>query len=153
VILYRRITCPDDSTWYANAVILDLRTGDAFALRLPVCRNAALANAKDSAGDRPPTARTAGALAVVGTEAVVGGVVDARGQPTHFKFEYGPTRSYGMNADLSEEVVTGSGHIKVEGVLDGLKPRTTYHYRIVAINGSGSVHGDDRIFTTTRRKS
>ncbi|HWH21551.1 MAG TPA: hypothetical protein VN671_13525, partial [Solirubrobacterales bacterium] len=100
-----------------------------------------------------PGARTAPAIGVAGTEAVVGGVIDAHGQPTRFKFQYGLTRTYGVTTEAGEEVVTGHTRIRVAEALAGLRPRTTYHYRIVAFNRFGSALGEDRTFTTTRKRS
>ena len=33
--------------------------------------------------------------------------------------------------------------------LDALEPATTYHYRLVALNGGGVGYGDDRTFATS----
>jgi hypothetical protein len=120
-----------------------------YALRLPTCDRA---SPLTGANGLPPKVRTTAAIGVAGTEAVVRGVIDARDQPTRFKFEYGPTRSYGMTTEASEEVLTGHVNTAVAEALAGLNPRTIYHYRIVAFNRSGSVRGKDRTFTTTRRR-
>ena len=42
-----------------------------------------------------------------------------------------------------------AGVKSVQYVLEGLEPGTTYHYRIVAANYSGSTVGNDQVFTTT----
>jgi hypothetical protein len=36
----------------------------------------------------------------------------------------------------------------VSYALNGLKPNTTVHYRVVAANGAGTTRGYDRTFTT-----
>jgi hypothetical protein len=83
---------------------------------------------------------------------VLTGVINARDQTTHFKFQYGLTESYGMEADaeLNEELVTGRRNNKVAEGLCCLRPRTTYHFRIVAFNRHGVARGHDRTFTTLR---
>jgi len=50
-----------------------------------------------------------------------------------------------------EEVVVGNRKLEVEAAIDRLKPRTTYHFRIVATNRLGKVYGKDETFTTKRR--
>ena len=106
----------------------------------------------DAIRTRPPIprVRTTEAIGVHGYEAVVTGVINPRGQVTHYKFQYGRTRSYGKITDVSEEVVTGHEDRKVAAALFRLTPKTTYHFRIIAFNRRGSVHGQDRTFTTTR---
>ncbi|HEX5851722.1 MAG TPA: fibronectin type III domain-containing protein [Solirubrobacteraceae bacterium] len=78
--------------------------------------------------------------------------VDPKGSETIFRFEYGPTVSYGSES-LEGSTGAASGPSMVEFNLQSLTPNTTYHYRLVAHNsaggGSGStVDGPDRTFTT-----
>jgi len=111
-----------------------IRSSDAIRTRLPI-----------------PRVRTTEAIGVHGSEAVVTGVINPRGQVTHYRFQYGRTKSYGMVTDVSEEVVTGHEERKVADALFYLTPKTTYHFRIIAFNRRGPVHGQDRTFTTTRK--
>lgn len=99
-----------------------------------------------------PMAWTTHALGVEGSEAVVAGFINPRGQRTIFWFQYGLTKSYGSMApeDAFEEEFFGHQSREVEEGLDCLQPKTTYHFRIVARNRSGKTFGGDRTFTTTR---
>lgn len=95
-----------------------------------------------------PWGYTGGASNVTGTEAQLtasvypGGVLNAK-----YRFEYGPTTSYGSN---SGEGSAGSaeGYAAVMSSIGGLTPGQTYHYRVVAYNSEGSSYGEDKTFTT-----
>jgi hypothetical protein len=115
--------------------------------------SAAHSGMKNPYGLPLPKVRTTAAIGVAGTEAVVGGVINADDQPTHFRFQYGLTTSYGMTTEVNEEVVTGHFNTNVAEALSGLRPRSTYHYRIIGLNRFGSVHGNDRTFRTTGKHS
>jgi len=57
------------------------------------------------------------------------------------------------NADLyiddARILAAGTGATQaVSAAVTGLRPDTTYHVRVVAINGSGTSHGEDRTFRT-----
>ncbi len=63
-----------------------------------------------------------------------------------YSIEYGETTSYGKTT--TEKEIAGESEILVEEVLAGLKPATTYHYRVVLKNSSGTYFGPDEHFTT-----
>jgi DNA-binding beta-propeller fold protein YncE len=72
--------------------------------------------------------------------------VNPRGLATTYYFEWGETTAYGNITPATEDGDAGDG---IRGILvleeiSGLQPDTTYHYRVVAENGAGSVVGDDR---------
>ena len=71
------------------------------------------------------------------------------GTGTHYHFEWGPTETYG--AETAETLVSpGPGSSEaLSADLTGLSPYSTYHFRVVATNGTGTSYGGDRIFTTT----
>ena len=99
-----------------------------------------------------PAVRTGGASAVGAGAATVGGTINAsNGGGTTYRFEYGTSAGYGhTTSSLPNDggAITGSFDLPVSAILEGLKPNTTYHYRIAATNGRGQSHGRDRIFTT-----
>jgi hypothetical protein len=69
------------------------------------------------------------------------------------RFEYGPTTAYGSSLPCDPEAsALGEGttdeEVSAEVELEGLNPDTTYHYRLVASNLSGTSKGEDRTFTT-----
>jgi hypothetical protein len=65
-------------------------------------------------------------------------------------FQYGPTTSYGLSIPVPPGVDIGSGETDESVVqqAQGLAPSSTYHYRVVAIQGSEVFDGPDHTFTT-----
>lgn len=97
----------------------------------------------------PPEVSTGGATAISEEDATLAGTVNARRTDTHFWFEYGETTGYGKVAAPSNNgVAAAEGSQPVEAVVSGLRPNSTYHYRLVAASEGGTVHGADRTFAT-----
>ena len=95
-----------------------------------------------------PGAQTGPVSSVGLTSAGVTGTVTAYATPTTYYFNYGTTRRYGARtrawtADWSNAAAG------VEGTLSGLRPATTYHYRLVAASGAGTTYGADRTLITS----
>jgi phosphodiesterase/alkaline phosphatase D-like protein len=100
-----------------------------------------------SAAAAAPAATTGPATAVGSTTATVTGTVDPGGQSTTWYVEYGTSTSYGSKTD-SASAGTGTSAVSVSSDLTSLTPGATYHYRVVATNGSGTSRGSDAVFTT-----
>jgi hypothetical protein len=84
-------------------------------------------------------------------KATLHGKLDPDGIPTTFYFEYGKSTSYGQVSPAPPGIAVSDsspGVKSVEYVLEGLEPGTTYHYRIVAANETGTSIGGDQVFTT-----
>jgi len=75
------------------------------------------------------------------------GTVNPGGAATDWWFEYGTSTSYGSKT-ATTTTGSGSSNIAVNASLTGLSVATTYHYRLVAKNGSGTSNGADGVFTT-----
>jgi hypothetical protein len=95
-----------------------------------------------------PTASTGTAGSVTATSASLGGSVNPDGLPTTYKFEYGPTTKYGASTPATS-AGSGASQQAVSATVAGLKAATTYHFRVVATNSSGTVYGADQVFNTT----
>jgi hypothetical protein len=95
-----------------------------------------------------PTVSTGGA-AVSPTTATFTGTVDPNGLSTTYWFEYGTTSSLGAQTPTSRAGAGTSSVTAATGVA-GLAPDTTYHYRIVARNRSGTTRGARRTVRTQR---
>ena len=98
---------------------------------------------------QPPAAGTGNATSVTATSATLTGSVNPRGQPTTYSFQYGPTTAYGAHT-AQGNAGNGTGNVSASGTVGSLSPSTTYHYRILAANASGTTFGADRTFTTAR---
>lgn len=111
---------------------LILATLLALAL-LPVAAAAAL----------DPAVTTGAAQSLTATTATLTGTVDPNGTARSYRFEYGTTTAYGTQ---TPEAMTGGGDDPeaVQAAVMGLKPATTYHFRLVA----GDVEGLDGAFKT-----
>lgn len=99
-------------------------------------------------GPAAPLVSTGSASAVSETGATLNGTVNPSEQATAYFFEYGPTTAYG---EKTTEAAAGSGSSSVpeSATVSGLSPSTTYHFRLVAKNPTGTSRGIDRTFKTT----
>jgi hypothetical protein len=99
----------------------------------------------------PPDGATEQAQDITPSHAVLTGTLNAHHAPTTFFFEYGPTTAYGASIPAGQDADGGSSPdtIAVTQALYDLTPGTTYHYRVVAHNLAGTIHGADQTFTTT----
>jgi hypothetical protein len=98
-----------------------------------------------------PTVKTLPGFALTGgTQALMGGMVNSQGEATTYWIEYGLTETYGASMPSTEDAVAPAGETAqlASKVVGGLQPSTTYHYRIVATNPSGTVEGADQTVTT-----
>jgi hypothetical protein len=96
-----------------------------------------------------PAVTTGNATAITPTSATLNGTVNPEGQATTYMFEYGTTTSYG-NQTATTSVGSGSAGVKIVAPLTSLAPNTTYHYRLVATNASGTALGSDVSFKTPK---
>ena len=94
------------------------------------------------------TVTTTAATGISSSAATLHGTVNANNANTAVTFEYGVDTSYGSIVTANQNPVTGSTDIAVTGMLSGLAPNTTYHYRVVGTNLAGTAAGNDLTFTT-----
>jgi hypothetical protein len=83
------------------------------------------------------------------SSAVFLGIVDPHGEVTNYYFQYGKTSGYGAQTPLAP-AGNGPSWIKVSQPVNGLEPATTYHFRFVATNPSGTTTSPDHTFTTPK---
>jgi hypothetical protein len=95
-----------------------------------------------------PSATTGSPTAVAATTATLNGTVDPNGSSTTYRFEYGPTSSYGTQTTATD-AGSGSSAVDASADLTGLTPGATYHFRVVATNDGGTTFGDDQTLTTS----
>jgi hypothetical protein len=94
----------------------------------------------------PPVGITNPATLIASFSATLNGSVDPHGQITMVHFEYGATIGYGLTTAIQSK--SGNTYQNVSANISGLTAGTTYHFRFVATNSSGTRYGSDRTFTT-----
>jgi hypothetical protein len=82
--------------------------------------------------------------------AVLEAKIDPSGYTSSYRFEWGPTTAYGHVVPAEFEPSIGAGHEAslVTANLTGLTAGSTYHYRVLARNASGSTASADQILET-----
>jgi hypothetical protein len=74
--------------------------------------------------------------------------IDPDGVSSEYRFEYGTSESYGSSTPVAG-IPAGTGVVAVQAqVSDTLQPETTYHFRVVVSNATGTVDGQDATFIT-----
>jgi hypothetical protein len=94
-----------------------------------------------------PSAITGPVTSIGPSSATATGKVNPNGLATTWYVEYGTSTGYGSKTSTLS-AGSGTTNVDVTAPLGGLAPGTSYHYRVVAANSSGTAHGADGIFTT-----
>jgi sugar lactone lactonase YvrE len=95
----------------------------------------------------PPLVETSAASAVAETAATLNGALDPQGAPTSYYFQYGTSAAYGSST-ATTSAGSGNTHLSPATPLTGLKARTTYHDRLVAVSAGKTYYGHDSVFRT-----
>ncbi len=95
-----------------------------------------------------PTVSGESASAASETGATLSAAVNPAGQATTYAFEYGTSEHYSVQTAV-QSAGAGTSPTTVSIVLSGLRPGTTYHYRVLATNAGGTTAGSDATFKTT----
>jgi hypothetical protein len=142
-----------DSTFHqASQTITGLEPGTTYYYRI-----VATGPGGPYEGEEPQTFTT------VPISPTIGGVSVSEQSPTTAKvsaevqpgfgatvvfFEYGLSSSYGASTIPGAPLAADNDPHQVSAVLEGLKPESTYHYKVYAINFGGSTTTSDLTFTT-----
>lgn len=95
-----------------------------------------------------PSASTGAASGTSATAATLNATVNPRNQPTTYRFEYGLTTAYGSTTASQPVTPADNASHAVSFTVTGLTVGSTYHYRVIATNGTGSTAGVDRTLST-----
>ena len=97
----------------------------------------------------PPLVRGRSVQYISDNSAQLPAKIRPNAQETEFYFEYGFAGNEGKKRSAVASAGAGWDHVEVMTRIANLKPETTYHYRVVATNGSGSSTGPTGEFTTS----
>lgn len=95
-----------------------------------------------------PTVITGAAGTLTANGAQLSATVNPNGESTTYAFQYGTTTNYGSTTTTTS-AGSGTSAVTVHATVGGLQSGTTYHYRVVATNTTGSSPGSDMSFTTS----
>jgi hypothetical protein len=100
-----------------------------------------------------PAATTGAASAITTGSAVVSGTASNPDlAPASAGFQYGTTTAYGTSTP-AQTLNPTTAAAQLSAPLAGLAPGTTYHFRVIVTNATGSVTGTDLTFTTAQETS
>ena len=144
---------PDDDVNYVTTDIEPLQAGVTYHYRLVAANSAGVQSGRLQTftvpADQRPHVITGAASRVASNAARLDGRLNPLGLGTEFYFEYGLDAAYGAKSS-----VTYGGSMQTPRTafvtLTGLKPGTTYHYRLVGTNAAGISYGADGVFETTK---
>jgi hypothetical protein len=86
---------------------------------------------------------------VTTSQAKLNAEINPLGDKMSYRFEYGPTESYGASSPSSDAPVgSGGSDVTVGQEVSGLVPDSEFHYRVVATNAVGAIQGPDQTFHT-----
>jgi hypothetical protein len=95
----------------------------------------------------PPIVTVGTVSNVRGESTTLNGAVNPNGfAVTSCGFEYGTSESYGQSVECSPPPGEGEAPVQVTANLAQLRPRTVYHYRLVATSSNGTSTTEDHTF-------
>ncbi len=135
-----------------SAVISGLTAGQTYHFRVVAASAGGTSYGDDLSfvAGIAPTVTTNAATSVVATSATLNATVNANGASTAVTFELGTTTAYGRTIAASPSQVTGTTNTTVSAAATALAPNTTYHFRAVGQNPSGTTCGADMTLTTPK---
>jgi len=102
----------------------------------------------DTAAALAPGATTDPATAVGTTSATLHATVDPNLDPTTYRFEYGTSSGVYDQQTSATSAGAGDSGASVSANVSGLASGTSYFFRVVATNASGTTSGGEQAFTT-----
>lgn len=117
--------------------IQSLPSGKTFHYRIVASNENGTTNGEDEVFRTASTPDISGLQAtdLTETSAVLHATINPVGYPTTYRFEYGPSVSYGQSIPVPDKSIgSGTEPIEVKQQISALTPGITYHFRVVATN-------------------
>lgn len=95
-----------------------------------------------------PTVNANSVSNITANSAMLDGTINANFLSTVVTFEYGTSTSYGQSITATQSPVTGNINTNVNVIISGLTARTTFHFRIKAVNSLGITYSENITFST-----
>ncbi|HTZ65545.1 MAG TPA: hypothetical protein VMB51_15685 [Solirubrobacteraceae bacterium] len=139
-----------------SAVLTGLRLGATYHYRVVAQNEAGTTYERDQTFETTPAASVDATYVtnVDATDAQLHAVIDPDGRETTFEFQYGtqscdaePT-ACATTPSSAEGIGSGETGVPETANVTGLRPDTTYYYRIIASNSLGTTEGREQSFTT-----
>ena len=144
----------DDDWYYVNLDLKDLKPGATSHYRLVTENAAGKVIGDDVSFVVPATTKphvvTTEAKRISSEAATLTGRLTPLGKKTQFYFEYGPDTKYGTKSTEQYGGLQITPRLAAAAIT-GLRPDTTYHYRLVGVNEDGTTSGSDATFATTAK--
>jgi uncharacterized delta-60 repeat protein len=138
----------------ASANLSGLHPGTAYHYQLVASSSAGSSSGGDqtfaTTQQSAPSVDSESTSRITEISATVLGPINPNGLATSYHVEYGRA-STGESRSHDGSLPAGSTSVKVTVTLRGLRPGTTYHYRLVATNSAGTSSGADMTFATLPR--
>ena len=146
------VMATEDSWNYVNADLTGLQPGEVCHYRLVAENSIGRFEGMDLIcrvpADAIPHVVIGPAHRTTADSATVTGRLTPMGLRTSFRFEYGIDTRYGATTPLQYAGVQMTPR-HTAARLEGLKPNTTYHYRLIGLNEKGSGISEDATFMTS----
>jgi hypothetical protein len=134
-----------------GGTLTGLNYGTSYLVRIVATKGALpMAIAEESFTTTPAEPTITGANAVPSqTGARLSAKINPNAGDTTWTFEYGTTTAYGKQFPIAPAAIAaGFDPVAVVRTVGDLEPGTTYHFRTVATNVTGTSHGGDVTFMT-----
>jgi lysophospholipase L1-like esterase len=137
-----------------DETIFNLTAGTTYYFRVAAQNSAGLSKGAIEgfiAALLPPTVSTLTAGPISNDNAVLNGDVNPKGLPTSAWFEWGPDPTLNARTITSNDNVgAGAAFVTIQAPLTNLAPGTTYYFRVVAQNTTGTSKGTIKSFKASQ---
>lgn len=159
----KKASCPallgEDASTPISAAVTGLAPSTSYDYRIKIASYGGEAESSPQAFETlpplPPEATTGSASAQTKTTAKLAGSVNPKGgtiSNCHFEWvteaAFGATGFSGAGSKACSPTPSGNSAVAVTATVSGLAAGTTYRFRVVATNNSGTATATDQAFTT-----